>query len=101
MIGSLLYLTAMRPDILFVVGLCARFEASPHESHWNPVKRIFRYLSYTPELGLFYSAACTLQLSGFSDANFGGCKLDRKSTSALVNSLVLHSFLGPPASNPG
>ena len=87
MIGSLLYLTATRPDILFVVGLCARFQASPRESHRNAVKRIFRYLSYTPELGLFYSAASSLQLSGFSDADFGGCKLDRKSTSGTCQFL--------------
>ena len=60
MIGSLLYLTATRPDILFAVGLCARFQASPRESHRNAVKRIFRYLSYTPERGLFYLAASTL-----------------------------------------
>ena len=87
MIGSLLYLTATRPDILFATGLCARFQASPRESHLKVVKRIFRYLTYTSELGLFYSASSSLQLSGFSDANYAGCKLDRKSTSGTCQFL--------------
>ena len=87
MIRSLLYLTATRPDILFATGLCARFQASPRESHLKAVKRIFRYLSYTSELGLFYSASSSLQLSGFSDANYAGYKLDRKSTSGTCQFL--------------
>ena len=56
-IGSLLYLTTTRPDILFATGLCARFLASPRESHLKAVKRNFRYLTYISELGLFYSAS--------------------------------------------
>ena len=56
MIGSLLYLTAMRPDIHFVVCVCARFQASPRTSHRQAVKRILRYLKYTTEFGLWYSA---------------------------------------------
>jgi len=87
MIGSLLYLTATRPDILFATGLCARFQASPRESHLKAVKRIFRYLTYTSELGLFYSASSSLQLYGFSDADYAGCKLDRKSTSGTCQFL--------------
>jgi hypothetical protein len=81
MIGSLLYLTATRPDIQFFVCLCARFQASPRTSHWQAVKRIFRYLRYTPELSLWYSASSSLSLLGFSDADFAGCRVDRKSTS--------------------
>jgi hypothetical protein len=57
MIGSLLYLTVTRLDIQFSVCLCARFQASPRTSHWQAVKRIFRYLRYTPELGLWYSTS--------------------------------------------
>jgi hypothetical protein len=49
MIGSLLYLTATRPDIQFTVGLCARFQASPRSSHWTAVQWIFMYLKNTPE----------------------------------------------------
>jgi len=81
MIGSLLYLMATRLDILFLVGLCARFQSSPRVSHHNAVKRIFMYLTYTSELGLFYSASSSLQIYGYSDADFGGCRLDRKLTS--------------------
>ncbi|GAV77722.1 hypothetical protein CFOL_v3_21193 [Cephalotus follicularis] len=92
MIGSLLYLTASRPDIMFSVCLCARFQSSPKETHLIAVKRIFRYLAYTHLLGLFYSKDSLFNLHAFSDADYGGCKLDRKSTSGtcqfLGNSLV-------------
>ena len=54
MIGSLLYLTASRPDILFSVCICARFQLDPRESHLTAVKRIFKYLKGTTNLGLFY-----------------------------------------------
>jgi hypothetical protein len=57
MIGSLLYLTATRPDIQFSVCLCARFQASPRTSHRQAVKRIFRYLRHPPDFGLWYSAS--------------------------------------------
>jgi len=53
MIGSLLYLTASRPDILYSVFLCARFQLDPRESHLTVVKRIFRYLKGTTNFGLF------------------------------------------------
>jgi hypothetical protein len=71
MIGSLLYLTATRLGIQFSVCLCACFQASPRTSHRQAIKRIFRYLRYIPELGLWYSASSTLSLLGFSDADFG------------------------------
>ncbi|WVZ84928.1 hypothetical protein U9M48_031895 [Paspalum notatum var. saurae] len=80
MIGSLLYLTATRPNIQFVVCLCARYQASPRTSHRQAVKRIFRYLKFTPELGLWYSSGSSLSLRGFSDADHAGCRIDRKST---------------------
>jgi hypothetical protein len=64
MIGSLLYLTATRPDIQFSVCLCARFQASPRTSHRQPVKRIFRYLQSAPGIGLWYSSSSTLSLHG-------------------------------------
>jgi hypothetical protein len=81
MIGSLLYLTATRPDIQYSVCLCARFQASSRTSHRQAGKRIFRYLCHTPDFGLWYSASSSLALHGFSDAYFVGCGLDRKSTS--------------------
>jgi hypothetical protein len=87
MIGSLLYLMATRPDIQFSVCPCARFQASPRTLHRQAVKRIFRYLRHTPDFGLWYSASSTLALHGFSDANFAGCQLDRKSTSGTCQFL--------------
>jgi hypothetical protein len=87
MIGSLLYLTATRPDIQFSVCLCARFQVSSRTSHRQAVKRIFRYLQYTPELGLWYSAFSSLSLLGFSNADFVGCRVDGKSTSGTCQFL--------------
>jgi hypothetical protein len=81
MIGSLLYLTAMRPNIQFSVCLCACFQASPRTSHRQAVKSIFKYLRHTPDFGLWYSTSSSLARHGFSDADFAGCRLDRKSTS--------------------
>jgi isopentenyldiphosphate isomerase len=73
MIGSLLYLMTTRPDIQFVVCLCARFQASPRSSHRQAVQQIFSYLNYRLEFGIWYSASSSLDLVGFSDANFVGC----------------------------
>jgi hypothetical protein len=84
MIGSLLYLTATRPDIRFSVCLCARFQASPRTSHWQAVKQ---YLRHTPDFGLWYSVSSSLALHGFSDADFVGCRLDSKSTSGTCQCL--------------
>ena len=81
MVGSLLYLTASRPDIMFSVCYCARFQANPREPHLTAVKTILRYLHKTPSLGLWYPAETPFFLHAFSDADLGGCNLDRKSTS--------------------
>jgi hypothetical protein len=80
MIGSLLYLTASRPDIMYSTCLCARYQSDPKESHLTAVKRIFRYLKGTPNLGLWYPKDSGFDLIGYSDSDFAGCKLDRKST---------------------
>jgi hypothetical protein len=87
MIGSLLYLTATRPDIQFSVCLCACFQASLRTSYRQAVKRIFRYLRHTPGFGLWYYASSCLALHGVSDADFAGCRLDRKSTSGTCQFL--------------
>ena len=81
MIGSLLDLTTSRPDILFSVCLCAQFQSNPKESHLTAVKRIFWYLIGTENLGLWYPKGQELTLLGFCDANFAGCRVERKSTS--------------------
>jgi hypothetical protein len=87
MIGSLLYLTATRPDIQFTVGLCARFQASTHSSYRTAVQLIFWYLKHTPEFGIWYSASSPLDLVGFSDADFVSYGIDRKSTSGTCHFL--------------
>ncbi|KAK1606629.1 hypothetical protein QYE76_030302 [Lolium multiflorum] len=81
MIGSLLYLCASRPDIMLSVGMCARFQSAPKESHLVAVKRILRYLVLTPTLGLWYPKGSTFELIGYSDSDWAGDKVDRKSTS--------------------
>ncbi|KAL2347419.1 hypothetical protein Fmac_001419 [Flemingia macrophylla] len=84
-IGSLLYLTASRPDIMFSVYSCARYQAAPKESHMTVVKKILKYLKGTINCGLWYPKGTTSNLIGFSDADFAGCKLDRKSTSGTCH----------------
>ncbi|KAJ9561453.1 hypothetical protein OSB04_006613 [Centaurea solstitialis] len=86
-IGSLLYLTASRPDIMLATCFCARFQANPKESHMMAVKRILRYLKGTPNRGLWYLKESGFELVAFSDAGHGGCQLDRKSTSGHVQFL--------------
>ena len=81
MVGSLLYLTATRPNIMFATCLCARFQSCPKESHIIAIKRIFRYLKGTPSLGLWYPKDTGFNLVGYSDADYAGCRVDRKSTS--------------------
>ena len=90
MIGSLLYLTASRLDILFSIYVCARFQSNPKESHMVAVKRIIRYLKRTSNLGLWYYKNYSLDLIGFSDVDYGGCKIDRKSTSGTCQFLRLN-----------
>ncbi|GJR34737.1 putative ribonuclease H-like domain-containing protein [Tanacetum coccineum] len=80
MIGSLMYLTTSRPDIMFAVCACARFQVSPKTSHLLAVKRIFRYLKGKPSLGLWYSKDSPLELVAYTDSDYAGATLDRKST---------------------
>ena len=81
LVGSLFYLTASRPDILFSTCLCARFQADLKESHLIAIKRIFGYLKRKPNLGIWYPKDSGFDLTSYSDANFARCKIDRKSTS--------------------
>jgi hypothetical protein len=85
MIGSLLYLTASRPDLAFSVGVCARFQANPKESHLTAVKRILWYVNATANFGVYYSRDTNLELAGYSDADWAGNADDRKSTSGDVS----------------
>ncbi|KAK6143292.1 hypothetical protein DH2020_023640 [Rehmannia glutinosa] len=78
--GSLLYLTASRPDITIVVGVCARFQSATKESHMTAAKRILRYLKGCQEVGLWYPKEGGFKLVGYSDSDYAGCRVDRKST---------------------
>ncbi|XP_019224287.1 PREDICTED: uncharacterized protein LOC109205975 [Nicotiana attenuata] len=87
MIGSLLYLTATRPDIMFSVSKCARIQSAPKESHLTTVKRIIRYLIGTISHELWYPHSKNFNLEDFSDADLAGDKEDRKSTSGTCQVL--------------
>ncbi|GJW11643.1 putative ribonuclease H-like domain-containing protein [Tanacetum coccineum] len=80
MIGSLMYLIASRPDIMFDVCACARFQVTPKTSHLCIVKRIFRYLKGQPKLGLWYPKDSPFDLEAFSNSDYASASLDRKST---------------------
>ncbi|GKA63857.1 hypothetical protein Tco_0763463 [Tanacetum coccineum] len=81
MIGALMYLTSSRLDIVHATCLCARYQAKPTEKHLKEVKRIFRYLRGTVNTGLWYTKDSGFELTGFSDADYAGCKDTFKSTS--------------------
>nr|GEY31729.1 hypothetical protein [Tanacetum cinerariifolium] len=80
MTGSLMYLTLSRLDIMFAVWACARFQVTPKASHLHAVKRIFRYLKGKPHLGLWYPKDSPFNLVAYSDSDYAGASLDRKST---------------------
>ncbi|GJY96531.1 retrovirus-related pol polyprotein from transposon TNT 1-94 [Tanacetum coccineum] len=83
MIGSLLYLTASRPDIMFSVCLCARFQEDPKTSHLEAVKRIFRYVKGTTHLGLWYPKGSGIETIVYADSDHAGDYVDQKSTSGI------------------
>ncbi|KAK6151857.1 hypothetical protein DH2020_014492 [Rehmannia glutinosa] len=80
LIGSLLYLTTSMPDITFAVGVCARFQSAPKESHMTIAKRTLRYLKRCQKVGLWYPNEGGFKLVGYSDSDYVGCRVDRKST---------------------
>ncbi|GJT91277.1 retrovirus-related pol polyprotein from transposon TNT 1-94 [Tanacetum coccineum] len=81
MIGSLMYITSSRPDLIHVVCLCARYQAKPTEKHLQAVKRIFRYLKGTINMGLWYSKDTGMYLTTYADADHAGCQDTRRCTS--------------------
>ncbi|XP_070014481.1 secreted RxLR effector protein 161-like [Nicotiana sylvestris] len=86
-IGSLLYLTASRPDIVFSVGLCGRFQSNPKESYLKAAKRILRYLKGTQNLVIYYPSGDSFNLIGYVDADYTGYLVDRKSTFGIAHFL--------------
>ncbi|GJT00955.1 putative ribonuclease H-like domain-containing protein [Tanacetum coccineum] len=92
MIGSLMYLTTSRPDIMFAICACARFQVTPKTSHLIDVKRIFKYLKGKPTLGLWYSRDSPFELVAYTNSDYTGVTQDRKSTTGgcqfLGNKLI-------------
>ncbi|GJS14912.1 retrovirus-related pol polyprotein from transposon TNT 1-94 [Tanacetum coccineum] len=87
MVGSLMYLSASRPDIVFAVCMCARYQAKPTEMHLTAIKRIFRYLKGTIHMGLWYPKDSGFDLKAFADADYAGCHDTRRSTSGSAQFL--------------
>ncbi|GJV35358.1 putative ribonuclease H-like domain-containing protein [Tanacetum coccineum] len=94
MIGSLMYLTSLRPNIMFAVCACARFQVTPKVSHLHVVKRIFRYLKGQPKLGLWYPKDSPFVLEAYTDSDYVGASLDRKSTTGAANDGIQVSVVG-------
>ncbi|GKG04877.1 hypothetical protein Tco_0315264, partial [Tanacetum coccineum] len=82
MIGALMYLTSIRPDIVHATCLCARYQAKPAVKHLKEVKRIFHYLQGIVNTGLWYTKDFGFELTGFSDVHYAGCRDSFKSTSS-------------------
>nr|GEV74878.1 retrovirus-related Pol polyprotein from transposon TNT 1-94 [Tanacetum cinerariifolium] len=87
MIGTLLYLTASRPDLQFAICMCARYQAQPTKKHLHAVKRIFRYLRGTVNQVLWYLKDSSIALTAFADADHAGCQDTRRSTSGSLQFL--------------
>ncbi|GJR71377.1 retrovirus-related pol polyprotein from transposon TNT 1-94 [Tanacetum coccineum] len=87
MIGTLMYLTSSRLGMIFVVCMCARYQAKPTEKHLHAVKQIFLYLSGTINMGLWYLMDSCIALTAFADADHAGCQDTRKSTSGSMQLL--------------
>ncbi|GJT11259.1 hypothetical protein Tco_0858301 [Tanacetum coccineum] len=87
MVGALMYLTASRPDIVHATCYCARYQAKPTEKHLIAIKRIFRYLKDTINMGLWYPKDTGFELTAFSDSDHAGCLDSRMSTSGGIHFL--------------
>ncbi|GJW47457.1 retrovirus-related pol polyprotein from transposon TNT 1-94 [Tanacetum coccineum] len=87
MVGSLMYLTASRPDLVFAVCMCARYQAKPTKKHLEAIKRVFRYLRGTIHMGLWYPKDNAMALTAYADADHAGCQDTRRSTSGSAQFL--------------
>ena len=94
MIGSLLYLCASRPDTMLSVCMCVCYQVASKESHHQAVKHILGYLAHTPTLGLWYPKGAQFDLVGYSDSDWAGDLVDRKSTSGHVIFSIDHWSIG-------
>ncbi|GKB21593.1 hypothetical protein Tco_0855516 [Tanacetum coccineum] len=87
MVGSLMYLTASRPDLVFAVCMCARYQAKPTKKHFEAIKRVFRYLKGTINMGLWYPKDNAMSLTAYADADHAGCQDSRRSMSGSAQFL--------------
>lgn len=99
MIDSLLYLTAYMPGILFSIFLCSRFQSDPRQSYLTVVKRIFRYIKGTTNLGLIYKKSKEYKLVGYCDVEYSRDRLERNSTSGICQFLGDNLTHGPTRDN--
>ncbi|GJX35596.1 retrovirus-related pol polyprotein from transposon TNT 1-94 [Tanacetum coccineum] len=88
MVGSLMYLTTSRPDLIFIVCMCARYQAKPTKKHLEAIKRVFRYLRGTINWGLWYPKDTAMALTAYADADHAGCQDTRRSTSGSAQFLA-------------
>nr|GEW78919.1 putative ribonuclease H-like domain-containing protein [Tanacetum cinerariifolium] len=100
MIGSLMYLTALRPDIMFAVNACSRHQVTPTTSNLEVVKNIFKYLKVQPKLGLWYPKESPFMLEAYSDSDYAGANKDRKSTTGGCQFLGRRLIPGNARSKP-
>nr|GEV22033.1 hypothetical protein [Tanacetum cinerariifolium] len=94
MISSLMYFTSSRPDIMFAVCACARYQVNPNISHLHAMKRIFRYLKDQPKLGLWYTKDSSFDLVAYTDSDYAGASLDKKSTKGEAEYVAALSCCG-------
>nr|GFA48822.1 retrotransposon protein, putative, unclassified [Tanacetum cinerariifolium] len=87
MVGSLMYLTASRPDLVFVVCMCARYQAKPTKKHLEALKKVFWYLKGTINWGIWYPKDTVMALTAYADADHAGCQDTRRSTSGSAQFL--------------
>ncbi|GKA55252.1 retrovirus-related pol polyprotein from transposon TNT 1-94 [Tanacetum coccineum] len=86
MVGSLMYLTASRPDLVFAVCMCARYQAKPTKKHLEAIKRVFRYLKGTINMGLWYPKDNAMSLTAYADADHAGCQDSRRKVEYIAMS---------------
>ncbi|GJZ54573.1 hypothetical protein Tco_0609458 [Tanacetum coccineum] len=87
MVGSLMYLISSRPDLVFVVCMCSQYQARPTEKHLTAVKRVFRYLKGSINMGLWYLKDTEIELTAYAYADHAGCQDTRRSTSGSAQFL--------------
>ncbi|GJX88827.1 retrovirus-related pol polyprotein from transposon TNT 1-94 [Tanacetum coccineum] len=87
MVGSLMYLTASRPDLVFAICMCARYQAKPTKKHFEAIKRVFRYLKGTINMGLWYPKDNAISLTAYADADHAGCQIQERKFSGSAQFL--------------